>query len=139
MLMLGGSIAVGGAAGYLVKGYIDGPRLVAQSARSEPSLRKRAYDDLGLSEVQRAQQDSLIDLRNKLVNEAITPGRNKADSIRAVFTQKQMSLLTSDQRAIWDAQRKAFMEKQQRINAQRQQGGDRGRPDSGKGKSTTPK
>jgi hypothetical protein len=101
VLMLAGTLVVGGVAGYLFRGYQTEPR--DRGTQSDGSYRKRVYDNLMLNSAQQAQWDSLIDYRNRMVNEVYAIPRAKAESIRAETREKQWAILNVEQRAKLDS------------------------------------
>jgi hypothetical protein len=103
VMMLAGSLVVGGVSGYFLRDYQADNRGRGPSARNERDLRRRVYQDLNLSPVQQAQWDSLIDLRNRMVNDVFAIPRAKAETIRAETREKQRAILSNDQRSRLDS------------------------------------
>jgi Spy/CpxP family protein refolding chaperone len=129
LLMLIGSVALGGASGFTIKSVIDKDRLCAPR-QSERDYRVRVYSDLGLSPEQVVQWDSLIDARRKAVAEVYAPARLRADSITARTREQQRALLTDEQRARLD-------ERLRQQAADRQKQNDQQKSD--KNKQNTPR
>lgn len=93
LMFLLGAVLVGGVLGFSADRLWDHERSRHWAGRT------RMYDDLALSETQRAQMDSLLDDRNCQINAVMTPVRTQLDSIKSVANQQMLQLLTGDQRA----------------------------------------
>lgn len=92
LLFLLGAVLVGGALGFSAERVLrpDRPRNWAP--------RQRMYDDLGLTAVQRATLDSLLDERNCQISAVMKPVRPHLDSIRKAAHEQVLQVLTPEQR-----------------------------------------
>ena len=124
LLLLFGAFAVGGASTYAFTEWRSTPpnRDRCQQ-RVERDYRKMFYEDNRFTERQRVQWDSLIDYRNKTVNDLYAIPRAKADSVRNDVRDKQRALLTGEQRTSLDERRAAMskLEDERRKRCEQQQ------------------
>jgi hypothetical protein len=68
---------------------------------TEGNYRTRVYKDLGFTEEQQAVWDSLIDWRQKTINDIYALPRIKSDSVRRETESKQLALLTATSAPGW--------------------------------------
>ena len=100
MMFLLGAVLVGGVLGFAAKAVVDDnnkPRTWAP--------RGRMYQDLALTEAQRATMDSLLDEQNCQMSAVMKPVRPRLDSIRSAARQQMTAILTPDQVAKLEARR----------------------------------
>ena len=99
VMFLLGALLVGGALGFSADRYIRHQSFTSQYG----PLRSRFYDDLGLSEQQRATIDSLAFQQDCAMKALLAPQRAAMDSIRtrfhaeidSVFSPAQMAKLNT--------------------------------------------
>jgi hypothetical protein len=109
VLMLVGSFAVGAASMFTYEAVTSTPAADPCAPRvTEGNYRTRVYKDLGFTEEQQAVWDSLIDWRQKTINDIYALPRIKSDSVRRETESKQLALLTADQRTRLDERRAAM-------------------------------
>lgn len=100
LMFLLGAVLVGGVLGF------SADRLFEDEKQGRPwAGRIRMYDDLALTEAQRAQMDSLLDDRNCQIDAVMTPVRPSLDSIKKVANEQMMQILTPEQRTRLEARR----------------------------------
>lgn len=93
LMFLLGAVLVGGVLGFSADRVI-------QDKQKHWGPRTRMYNDLGLSEAQRARMDSLLDDRNCQINAVMKPVRPQLDSIRNAAHQQVLSILHPDQQSL---------------------------------------
>ncbi|MBA3891562.1 MAG: hypothetical protein H0X64_13640 [Gemmatimonadaceae bacterium] len=108
LLFLLGAVLVGGVLGFSANRVLD------SKSKGEGSWfhREGMYDDLALTPDQRAQIDSVLDIRNCQMRALMDPLKPQADSIRAAG-QEQMRLILTP------AQRERFERRRTEIDARR--------------------
>lgn len=100
LMFLLGAVLVGGVLGF------SADRLFEHEKHGGPwTGRIRMYDDLALTEAQRAQMDSLLDDRNCQIDAVMTPVRPSLDSIKKTANAQMMQILTADQRTRLETRR----------------------------------
>jgi Spy/CpxP family protein refolding chaperone len=126
LMFLLGAVLVGGVLGF------SADRLWDHEKSRHWAGRTRMYDDLALSEIQRAQMDSLLDDRNCQINAIMTPVRAQLDSIKSQANQQMMQILTPEQRSKLEMRRQE-MQRRDSVDKVRR---DSARSASGKKTST---
>ena len=101
LMFLLGSVLVGGALGFSADRYIGHEKFASQYGP-----RARFYDELGLSQQQRATLDSLAFQQDCAMRSILAPHDSALKAIRARFRAEQDSVLTPQQLATLDARRK---------------------------------
>ena len=101
LMFLLGSVLVGGALGFTADRYIGHEKFASQYGP-----RTKFYDELGLSDQQRATLDSLEFEQDCAMRAALAPRDSAVRAIRARFRAEQHSVLTPQQLARLDARRK---------------------------------
>lgn len=101
LMFLLGAVLVGGALGFSADRYIGHEKFASQYGP-----RARFYDELGLSQQQRAALDSLAFQQDCAMRAILAPHDSALKSIRARFRAEQDSVLTPQQLATLDARRK---------------------------------
>jgi hypothetical protein len=91
LMFLLGAVLVGGALGFTADRVILGNR-------EKDNSRASFYDELGLSEVQRASFDSILDDRHRKFNELLKPIRPQMDSVRENARDAMRAVLNPEQR-----------------------------------------
>ena len=117
-----GAVLVGGALGFSADRYIGHEKFASQFGP-----RSRFYDQLGLTAQQRATIDSLTFHQDCLLRAANAPMRPKLDSIRDAFRAQFRQVLTEEQRAKLDQNKKehdARREAEQKKEPRRQCSGN---------------
>lgn len=97
-----GALLVGGVLGFSADRYMRHRSFVDQYG----PLRGRFYDDLGLSDTQRATIDSLAFAQDCAMRALLLPQRPAMDSIRSRFHAEIATVFTTDQQAKLDARQK---------------------------------
>jgi len=92
LMFLLGAVLVGGVLGFSAD-------RVFQDKQKHWAPRMRMYNDLELSEGQRATMDSLLDDRNCQISAVMKPVSPQLDSIKKAAHQQVLAVLTSEQRA----------------------------------------
>jgi hypothetical protein len=92
LMFLLGAVLVGGVLGF------SADRVLHEKAKNW-APRTRMYDDLGLSESQRATMDSLLDERNCQIGVVMKPVRPHLDSIKKAAHQQMLQIMTPEQQA----------------------------------------
>lgn len=96
LALLLGALLVGGLLGFTAD------RLVLREKSCENwdqrRLRTRLAEDLALTERQRMAVDSILDLRNRRINEVVAPVRPQMDSLMGEARDDIRTLLTPAQR-----------------------------------------
>lgn len=92
LMFLLGAVLVGGVLGF------SADRVLHEQPRNW-APRMRMYDDLELSEAQRARMDSLLDDRNCQIGAVMKPVRPHLDSIKKAAHQQMLQILTPEQQA----------------------------------------
>ena len=91
LMFLLGAVLVGGALGF------SADRVFNHDAPRHWAPRSAMYDDLGLSEAQRATMDSLLDDRNCQIAAVLKPVKPQLDSIKKTAHQQVLQVLTPEQ------------------------------------------
>jgi hypothetical protein len=102
LMFLLGSVLVGGALGFSADRYIGHEKFASQYG----PVRTKFYDELGLSQQQRATLDSLAFRQDCAMRAMLAPHDSSLKAIRARFRAEQDSVLTPQQLAALDARRK---------------------------------
>lgn len=108
LMFLLGAVLVGGALGF------SADRVFGRDATTHWARRQAFYDDLGLSNAQRATMDSLLDARNCQISTLMKPMRPQLDSIRESAHRQVLQVLTAPQREKLEARRKEIDEREKR-------------------------
>jgi len=101
LMFLLGAVLVGGAVGFSADRYIGHEKFATSYGP-----RARFYDELGLSQQQRATLDSLAFKQDCAVRQALAPHDSTLKAIRTRFQAERDSVLTKDQLARMEARRK---------------------------------
>ena len=101
LMFLLGATLVGGALGFSADRYLSHEKVVSQFAP-----RPKFYDELGLSQPQRATIDSLMFQQDCVMRAAMAPTRPKLDSIRSNFRAQIGQVLSKEQLTLLDSRRK---------------------------------
>lgn len=109
LALLLGALLVGGLLGFTVD------RLILQDRISDKldqrGLRTRLAQDLSLTVTQRAAVDSILDMRNKRIDEVVAPVRPQMDSVMELAREEIRALLTADQRTKFEQKVRASDER----------------------------
>ena len=92
LMFLLGAVLVGGVLGFSAN------RVLGRDESKTWAPRMRMYDDLGLSDTQRATMDSLLDDRNCQISAVMRPVKTQLDSIKKAAHQQVLQILTPAQR-----------------------------------------
>jgi hypothetical protein len=98
LMFLLGAVLVGGVLGFSAD-------RVFQDKQKHWGPRTRMYNDLSLSEAQRATMDSLLDDRNCQVSALMKPVSPQLDSIKKAAHEQILAILTAEQRSIMEMRR----------------------------------
>jgi hypothetical protein len=101
LMFLLGAALVGGALGFSADRYLSHEKVVSQFGP-----RAKFYDEMGLSQQQRATLDSLAFQQDCTIRTLLAPQKTALDSIKAKFQGQRDSVFTKDQMAKLDARRK---------------------------------
>ena len=101
LMFLLGAALVGGAVGFSADRYMGHEKFAAQYGP-----RQKFYDEMGLSQPQRATLDSLAFQQDCTIRAMLAPQKPALDSIKARFKAQRDSVFTKDQLAKLDARRK---------------------------------
>jgi hypothetical protein len=101
LMFLLGAVLVGGVVGFSAERVFQHDRFAAGYGP-----RARFYDELGLTEKQRGQMDSLAAVNDCNVRAVLKPLKPQLDSIRARFNQETQNVFSAEQRAQYDARKK---------------------------------
>jgi hypothetical protein len=101
LMFLLGAALVGGALGFSADRYLSHEKVVSQFGP-----RAKFYDEMGLSQQQRATLDSLAFQQDCVIRTLLAPQKTILDSIKASFQGQRDSVFTKDQMAKLDARRK---------------------------------
>ena len=112
LMFLLGAVLVGGVLGFSAD-------RVLQETQKHWVPRMRMYQDLGLSEVQRATMDSLLDDRNCQISAVMKPVRPQVDAIKKAAHQEILEVMTADQRAIMETRMQEMARKDSVSKARR--------------------
>ena len=96
LALLLGALLVGGLLGFTADRLVLGDRIGEKM--DQRRLRTRLAEDLSLSESQRVAVDSILDVRNRRIDQVVAPVRPQMDSIMGVARDEIRALLTPDQR-----------------------------------------
>jgi Spy/CpxP family protein refolding chaperone len=99
LMFLLGAVLVGGVLGFSAE------RVLGRGNPRHWASRTRMYDDLRLSEAQRAQVDSLLDARNCQISAVMKPVKAQVDSIKKAGHQQMLQILTPEQQAALELRR----------------------------------
>jgi hypothetical protein len=91
LMFLLGAVLVGGVLGFSAD-------RVFQDKQKHWGPRMRMYNDLELSETQRARMDSLLDDRNCQISAVMKPVQPQLDAIKKAAHQQVLGILEPDQR-----------------------------------------
>jgi len=91
LFFLLGAVLVGGVLGF------SADRVLGDKHGGNWAPRQRMYNDLGMTEAQRAAWDSTLDEQNCQISALMKPVKPKLDSIRAAARQSLASILHADQ------------------------------------------
>lgn len=108
LMFLLGAVLVGGALGF------SADRVFGRDPSTHWARRQAFYDDLGLSNAQRATMDSLLDARNCQISALMKPVRPQLDSVRNSAHQQVLQMLTPEQRDKLERRRKEMEERERR-------------------------
>ena len=92
LMFILGAVLVGGVLGFSAD-------RVFQDSQKHWAPRMRMYNDLELSEGQRATMDSLLDDRNCQISALMKPVSPQLDSVKKAAHQQVLAILTAEQRA----------------------------------------
>ena len=98
LMFLLGAVLVGGVLGFSAD-------RVFQDKQKHWGPRMRMYNDLKLSETQRARMDSLLDDRNCQINAVMKPVGPQIDAIKKAAHEEILGIMTPEQRAIMEMRR----------------------------------
>jgi hypothetical protein len=101
LMFLLGAALVGGAVGFSADRYMGHEKFAAQYGP-----RGKFYDEMGLSQQQRATLDSLAFQQDCTIRTLLAPQKSALDSIKTRFQRQRDSVFTKDQLAKYDARRK---------------------------------
>ena len=101
LMFLLGAALVGGALGFSADRYLVHEKVVSQFGP-----RVKFYDEMGLSQQQRAILDSLAFQQDCTIRTVLAPQKSLLDSIKASFQGQRDSVFTKDQMAKLEARRK---------------------------------
>jgi Spy/CpxP family protein refolding chaperone len=101
LMFLLGAVLVGGALGFSADRYVSHEKFAAQYGP-----RARFYDELGLTQAQRAALDSLAFQQDCEVKAVLAPHDSALKAIRTRFHAQQNSVFTKEQLTQLDARRK---------------------------------
>lgn len=108
LMFLLGAVLVGGALGF------SADRVFGHDPSTHWARRQAFYDDLGLSNAQRATMDSLLDARNCQIGAVMKPVRPQLDSIREAAHKQVLQVLTPAQREKLERRRKEMDDQERR-------------------------
>lgn len=94
-----GAVLVGGVLGF------SADRVLGSGEPKHWAGRTRMYDDLALTEKQRATMDSLLDARNCQIGAVMKPVKAQIDSIRNTAHKEMLQILTPEQQQTLEARR----------------------------------
>jgi hypothetical protein len=100
LMFLLGAALVGGALGFSADRYLTHTKLVSQFG-----MRSKFYDEIGLTQQQRATLDSLACAHERAVTAVLAPHDSVLKSLRARFNAQRDSVFTNEQRAMMQARR----------------------------------
>lgn len=95
LMFLLGAVLVGGVLGFSAD-------RVFQDKQKHWGPRMRMYNDLELSEAQRATMDSLLDDRNCQISAVMKPVGPQLDSIKKAAHQQILGIMNAEQRAVME-------------------------------------
>lgn len=98
LMFLLGAVLVGGVLGFSAD-------RVFQDKQKHWGPRTRMYNDLGLSETQRARMDSLLDDRNCQINAVMKPVGPQIDAIKQAAHKEILEILEPAQREMMETRR----------------------------------
>jgi len=99
-----GAVLVGGVLGFSADRYIGHEKFASQYG----PIRTRFYDDMGLSQQQRAKIESLAFQQDCAIKVVLAPHDSVLKSIKARFSAQKDSVFTKDQLTKLDAKRKEW-------------------------------
>ncbi len=100
---------MGGLLGFTVDRLIMQDRI--GDNLDQRGLRTRLAQDLSLTEPQRTAVDSILDVRNRRIDEIVAPVRPQMDSIMDVARDEIRAILTADQRTKFEVKVRASDER----------------------------
>lgn len=109
LMFLLGAVLVGGVLGFTADRVITGSR--------EKDSRTSLYEQLELTEAQRASFDSILDDRHRKFSEALKPIRPQMDSIRENARDAMRAVMNPEQRERYET----ILDNQRRKNEQRRE------------------
>ena len=112
LMFLLGAVLVGGALGFSAD-------RVFQDKQKHWGPRMRMYNDLELTDLQRATVDSLLDDRNCQINAVMKPVSPQIDAIRKAAHEELLGILTPEQRNIMEARRQEMARRDSLSKARR--------------------
>lgn len=92
-----GALLVGGLLGFTADRLLLREQ-ICEKWWDQRRLRTRLAEDLSLTETQRVAVDSILDLRNRRINEVVAPVRPQMDSLMGEARDEIRTLLTPAQR-----------------------------------------
>lgn len=98
LALLLGALLVGGLLGFTADRLVLRDR-ICDKCWDQRRLRTRLAEDLALTEAQRVAVDSILDLRNRRIEEVVAPVRPRMDSLMGEARDDIRTLLTPAQRA----------------------------------------
>jgi Spy/CpxP family protein refolding chaperone len=104
LMFLLGAVLVGGAVGFSADRYIGHEKFATSYGP-----RARFYDELGLTQQQRATLDSLAFKQDCAMRQTLAPHDSALKAIRARFQAQRDSVLTKDQQARMETRRKDIL------------------------------
>jgi hypothetical protein len=112
LMFLLGAVLVGGVLGFSAD-------RVMQDKQKHWGPRLRMYNDLGLTDIQRATMDSLLDDRNCQINAVMKPVSPQIDAIKKAAHQELLEMLTPEQRSIMEMRRQEMVRRDSVSKARR--------------------
>jgi len=97
LMFLLGAVLVGGALGFSADRYLGHERFATQFGP-----RARFYDELGLTQQQRATLDSLAFVQDCAMKSVLAPHDSVLKALKARFRAQRDSVLTKEQKAKFD-------------------------------------
>lgn len=91
LMFLLGAVLVGGVLGFSAE------RVLGRAPQRPQVGREVMYDDLGLSQAQRAAMDSVLDTRQDQIQALLKPIQPQLDSVKANARAQFRRILTADQ------------------------------------------
>ncbi len=104
-----GALLVGGLLGFTVDRVLMQDRI--RDSMDQRGLRSRLAQDLSLTGPQSTAVDSILDVRNRRIDDVVAPVRPQMDSIMEVARDEIRALLTADQRSKFEEKVRASDER----------------------------